>query len=132
VPKGYYVDSSIWRDYFENRSDRFRPLGEWAFEFFKNLNKDEDLVVLSDFLIDELVDFGPKVIPFLKDMKIQHVIIKVSDSQLNEAESITKVHFEDAVHAVLARDNSCILVSRDRHFLETTDMVETYKPEDLF
>lgn len=27
----YYLDACIWRDYFENREDRFRPLGEWAF-----------------------------------------------------------------------------------------------------
>ena len=35
--KKYYIDSNIWRDYFENRSDRFRPLGDWALMFFKEI-----------------------------------------------------------------------------------------------
>ena len=31
----YYLDTCIWRDYFENRSDKFRPLGDWAFSLIK-------------------------------------------------------------------------------------------------
>ena len=33
----YYVDSAIWRDLHENRTDKFRPLGEWAFELFRKI-----------------------------------------------------------------------------------------------
>ena len=33
----YYVDTAIFRDYCENRVDRFRPLGEWALAFFKKV-----------------------------------------------------------------------------------------------
>lgn len=29
----FYLDACIWGDYWENRSDNFRPLGEWAFRY---------------------------------------------------------------------------------------------------
>ena len=41
----YYLDTSIWRDYYENRSDKFRPWGEWALilinKILETYNKNE-------------------------------------------------------------------------------------------
>lgn len=48
--KRYYLDTSIWRDYFENRTDRFRPLGEWAFLFIKKAVQNSDLILYSGCL----------------------------------------------------------------------------------
>jgi len=39
--------------------------------------------------------------------------------------------FADALHAVLARDNSAVMVTWGRHFLELMDIVEVRKPEEL-
>ena len=52
--KKYYLDACIWRDYFENRSDNFRPLGEWAFRLIKKIIDEGGLFVISDHLINEL------------------------------------------------------------------------------
>ena len=34
--KRYYFDTCIWRDYFEDRKDKFRALGDLAFYLIKN------------------------------------------------------------------------------------------------
>jgi len=37
----------------------------------------------------------------------------------------------DALHAIVARDNDLILVTRDRHFRKLEDISKHYKPEEL-
>ena len=54
MTKKYYLDTSIWRDYFENRNDGLRPLGEWAFELIKMIIRNKDLFLYSDVVIQEL------------------------------------------------------------------------------
>ncbi len=50
-----YVDTSIWRDFYEDRKDKFRPLGEFAFEFFKMVKINQAKILYSDFIIKELL-----------------------------------------------------------------------------
>jgi hypothetical protein len=50
----YYLDTAIWRDLHENRTDRFRPLGEWAFELFRVIRKEKSIVLYSDLVVEEL------------------------------------------------------------------------------
>jgi hypothetical protein len=37
----------------------------------------------------------------------------------------------DVIHAILARDNRLILVTRDNHFRKLSDLAEFYKPEEI-
>ena len=37
----------------------------------------------------------------------------------------------DVLHAILARDNNFILVTRDKHFRELEDITKHYKPEEF-
>lgn len=58
----------------------------------------------------------------------------ISESQAKEAAILCKqrkVAFGDALHAILARDNNAIMVTRDKHFLGLADIAEVKKPEDL-
>jgi len=41
------------------------------------------------------------------------------------------VPFFDALHAVLARDNKAIMVTRDKHFDELLDITKYKKPEEI-
>ena len=50
----FYLDTAIWRDYFEDRRDGIRPLGEFAFQFLKNCEKKGCKVLVSDTVILEL------------------------------------------------------------------------------
>ena len=51
-----------------------------------------------------------------------------------EADKIIKernLPLGDVLHTLLARDNNLILVTRDKHFKELTDISKFYKPEEL-
>ena len=60
--------------------------------------------------------------------------VEIEGSQAREAASLSRkrhVAFGDALHAILARDNNAIMVTRDKHFLELNDIAEIRKPEEL-
>ena len=61
--------------------------------------------------------------------------MQVKKEQFQEAARIKrerKLPFADLLHAIIARDNSAIMVTRDIHFEDFEDIVATRKPEDLF
>ncbi len=138
MEKRYYFDTSIWRDYYENRSDRFRPLGEWALKLINEILESQDIILFSDFVIEELkVKYSEEEInKILEVVSKRDLLIKVniSEQQTIEAAKLCKekkVAFGDALHTILARDNNAVMVTRDKHFLELLDIVEIKKPEDL-
>ena len=133
----YYLDTCIWIDYFENRSDRFRPLGDWAIELINKIIKESGIFILSDHLLKELENkYSKKSLSKLFDILPEQLIIKTETNQRQAKEAFKlktrlSVPFGDALHAILARDNKAILVSRDKHFYELTKEVKVKKPEDL-
>ncbi|MEK6887021.1 MAG: PIN domain-containing protein [Nanoarchaeota archaeon] len=134
----YYLDSSIWRDLHEDRKDKFRPLGEWAFELLKKIRKNKDKVLYSDLVVDELMKaFNENVIKELFSiMSNGGLLEKVNVEKKHVKEAVELKHkynipFGDALHAVLARDNNAILVARDHHFEEIQHIIKAKKPEEL-
>ncbi|HLC47406.1 MAG TPA: PIN domain-containing protein [Candidatus Nanoarchaeia archaeon] len=134
----FYIDTCIWRDYFENRSDNFRPFGEWALELIRLIILKNDMILYSKVVIRELSEeYSHEEIENILSiaMKINSLKkVEVTDHQKIEARMLSKERgtaFADALHAVLARDNDAILVSRDRHFQDLTDIATVRKPEDL-
>jgi|SRR3989344_1646032 len=135
--KKFYFDTSIWRDYYENRSDKFRPLGEWALMLVNKIISEEHIVLYSDLVTTELkIHYTEEEIKKMFNVLHDDALVKVdiTFSQSEEAIILSKkrnVPFGDALHSILARDYNAILVSRDNHFLELTDIAEIKKPEDL-
>lgn len=133
----YYLDSCIWRDYFENRSDRFRPLGEWALRLIKKIIKENGLFIFSDHSIKELnKQYSPEELDKFFAIIPKQLIIKIETNsyQAREAFKIKKklnIPFGDALHAIVARDNNAIMVTRDKHFYELPEEAIIKKPEDL-
>ena len=134
MPVKFYVDTSIWRDYFEDRKDSIRPLGEFAFQFLKKCREKKASLLYSDALLFELKNF-PK--QWAKEMffSFKECLAKVaySQEQIDEARKIGKerqVPFNDAFHAIIARDNNAVLITRDKHFLGLKDIVESAAPEE--
>ncbi len=136
MAKKYYVDAAIWRDLHENRSDRFRPLGDWAFELFNKIRKDKGKILYSDIVIDELsIAYEKETIKNLFD-DISELLekVEIKKGQVIEAKKLSKkfkIPFGDALHGILARDNKAVMVTRDHHFEELQDMVDVKKPEEL-
>lgn len=134
----FYLDTCIWRDYYENRSDNLKPLGEWALQFLKNAVNNDDLIIYSDLTIKELcIKYTiEEVKDILEVIDKRDILIRINvmESQIKEAIMIRKkrnLAFGDVLHAILARDNNAILITRDEHFLELNDLVMIKKPEEL-
>ena len=96
------------------------------------------MVLYSDFVLHELsIEYSTSEIGKIFEIVSRHgLLVKVGVSSIQKKEAtslgrVRKVSFGDALHAVLARDNSAVMVTRDRHFLELMDIVEVRKPEEL-
>lgn len=133
----YYIDSCIWIDYFENRSDRFRPLGDWAFDLIKKVIDDEDLILYSELVEEELGEnYSAEEIEKIFSIVPSELFVKVNiiDKQIKESINLFKkfnIPKKDALHAILARDNNAIFVTRDKHFYEIYKKLTIKKPEEL-
>ena len=133
----YYLDTCVWRDYFEGRSDRFRPLGEWAFSPIRQAIQKSDLLLVSDLVEEELLSaFDQKDVDRIFSILPQGMMVRIetADVQLKEAIMIGKkfgVPVNDALHAVIARDEGAILVTRDKHFMGICEGLVVRKPEEL-
>jgi predicted nucleic acid-binding protein len=134
--KKYYIDTAIWRDLHENRQDKFRPLGEWAFQFIKKIIEKKDVVLYSELVVDELSkDYNEQEIKQIFEIVASTNLLNyvyINNNQIAEAKKLAKIiPFADALHAILARDNNAILITRDRHFESLYGFVEIHKPEEL-
>ncbi len=138
MAKIYYIDTSIWIDYFENRKDNLRPIGEWAFELIRTAVKDKATILFSNIVEEELLrqyskESIEKIFKIIGDKRLL-IRLACSEKQLKEGKPIARqrsIPLHDVLHAILARDNSAILIARDKHFQELTDIVVPYKPEEL-
>ncbi|MDP2749393.1 MAG: PIN domain-containing protein [Nanoarchaeota archaeon] len=131
----YYIDTSIWIDLYEDRKGfNGEPLGDYALKLLSFINSGTGKLVITDFLIRELShnysleEINGMFNPFCYDK------IFVSENQRKEAERIAKerdVPKGDALHAIIARDNNLLLVSRDNHFKQLRDIWPHHKPEEI-
>lgn len=131
----YYLDTAIWRDLHENRTDRFRPLGEWAFELIRKIREEKQIILYSDAVIGELIKYFENVDEIFRLAVEENLLLKVDikREQFVEAVNLCKklqIPHKDCLHAILARDNNAILVTRDRDF-EKINFVIVKKPEEL-
>jgi len=96
MPERFYLDSSIWRDYYENRKDKFRPLGEWALRLIKNIIENKNYILYSDFVIKELkIGYNKEEInKIFEIVNKRNLLIKVniSESQIKESAILCKMN----------------------------------------
>jgi len=137
MEKRFYLDTSIWRDYFEDRSDGIRPLGEFAFQFLKKCLKEKYSVLVSDKVEKELLRYysREKVNAVFSNFKEIIIKIKPTRKQVAEAGNIwiknnKEFPLNDILHAIIARDANAILVSRDFHF-RALEISECRLPEEI-
>ncbi|MCX6799466.1 MAG: PIN domain-containing protein [Candidatus Diapherotrites archaeon] len=132
-----YVDTSVWRDYFEERGDRIKPLGEFGFQFLKKCRQNKDTIIVSDIIISELEGGLPKESVQIIISEFSDLIIRVNhtEKQFREAAKMAReprhnIPLADALHAIIARDEGAVLVTRDGHFREI-GFIEVCAPEEL-
>ena len=102
--KNFYLDTNIWIDYFQNRTDGLRPIGEFAFLFIKNCINFDCKIIYSDLILFEL----NKVIEekmtkqLIEQHKLTLVYVKTQKNDFYEAKKLSnssQIHFQDALHA---------------------------------
>ena len=135
----YYVDTSIWRDLLEDRRDNIKPLSEFAFKFMQKILDEKHTIVFSKEIEVELrkrfkiEQINELIIErFAKENLVLYV--EADNSRVDEAEKLSlerKIPVYDALHAILARANQAILVTRDKHYEELQDIAEIKTPEQV-
>jgi predicted nucleic acid-binding protein len=129
----YYLDTSILLDCYEKRGRN----GEAALRLVMKIINTNSVVLYSDLHIQELRRLGysagevNEIFSILKPHCLRR--IHTSSFQKDEARKIA-VHCGvprgDALHAILARDNDALVVSRDPHFSRLRGIVEKRLPEE--
>ncbi len=133
----YYFDTSIWIDLIENRKGfDNEPIGNYALKLFAVIKLRKDELYISDVTVKELRKFydaeeiNSMILPFEK------IIRKIysSEEQRLSARIIARqrnVPSADVLHAILARDHTLKLITRDNDFRQLKDISDYYKPEDI-
>ncbi len=136
-----YCDACIYLDYLLNRSDRFRPLGDFAFHLFKRIIGCEFELVVSDWVLTELkghleseADWN-MFMSLLQQLKPKIVKVRTEEADREEARRrcTTDSHWQDNLHAVLAhKAGATILVTRNfSDFCDVQDLVQPRFPENI-
>ncbi len=137
--KRFYVDTNIWLDLAFERKDGLRPLGELAFTFFKKCMRNKWQILYSDLVLKELEkEISPSEIEKrcfgIISRKDQLIKVKSTLKQMHEAKRIStkeKVPWADAMHAIIARDNKAVIVSRNFHFENLSKIASVYLPDEI-
>lgn len=128
-----YLDTSIWLDHYLKRGKN----GDAALRLILKIIKDDLIIIFSNYNEKELKDlnFSPFEISELLSMIRWNLRkVQVNKEQFDEARRVSKqrsIPLGDAIHAVIARDNEAVLISRDHDFERLVDIVETKPPEEL-
>lgn len=136
MAKRFYVDTAIWRDYWEDRSDRFQKLGEIAEKFFERAIAEGWIIIYSDIVVAELLN----CFTYEELMEIFSIVntilcrVEGTEKQAKEAQRISdtrNIPPGDAMHAILAKAHNAVVVTRDKHFTRLRDIAEWKRPEEL-
>lgn len=132
MEEDFYLDTSIWLDFYEKRSVN----GELALKLILKIINEDLKVGYSDLHIKEFknLDYSQNeinsIFSIVKPNNIKHV--HIYREQTEEAKKIARqrnVPRKDALHAILARNNNLQLISRDEHFEKLKDISIAKKPE---
>jgi len=135
-----YIDTNVWIDFWEDRRDNIRPLGEFAFQLLKRVYECKFRVVLSSAVLKEIYLNYPKDIAdsIFKDLRACGKYIEVSyDMQdSSKAELLSEKYslpYNDCLHAVLAnKAGAKYIVTRNiKHFENLAGLAEPKLPEEL-
>lgn len=138
--KKYLVDTCIWRDFYENRTNKFnRNLGKLASDFFLKAIKNKFTILFCESLIWELrKEYNLKEINELLGLLDVQGILKRLEIEKKEHEYALflskkrKLPYVDCLTALLAKKHNAEIITRDKHFLvNLKDIATALRPEDI-
>ncbi len=137
MQKRFYFDTSIWLDFFENRNEPNFPKGDRARELVRKIIKEGGCLIMSEAVKNEMLERGYSrydIENMLFSFRRFIVNVYSTKRQFGKARDLSKkrnIPLFDALHALIARDNQAIMVTRDHHFDKILDIIKYKKPEEL-
>lgn len=131
-----YCDANVYLDYFFDRRDNMRPLGEFAFRVFQRAFGCEFRVAVSDWVLTEIRKNGAEkqMSELSKRLRESDKLVEVFSEQkdFERAEKLP-THYEDALHVALALKckASFLVTSNTTDFLPCSDLIECVLPMNL-
>ncbi len=135
------VDSNIFLDHYLDRKDNLLPLGDFAFEFFKNAVSCKYVVLITRdvvFEIGNVLGFSQKEVwenVFdLLSTKHKIELLEYSFEFTQKARVLAfkeRIPKTDALLIELAKHYNYAVVSRNFHFDFARKFVDIFKPEEL-
>jgi predicted nucleic acid-binding protein len=133
----YLIDTSIWVDLYEDRKGfNKEPLGDYALKLFSTIQATSSTIVITDLLMIELEsnyslsEIKGMFKPFEKIME-KKILTKEQREEAKRLGIERNIPPGDALHAIIARDENLILITRDKHFKKLIDISQHHKPEDI-
>ena len=128
-----YIDTNVWIDFFLNRNDGLRPLGDFAHELLIKTSQCKYEIVISDWLLKELTktdhigQYKELEGQLLEMGKIKYVRTEHRDIFSAKQER----HWHDALHEILAiKSKALYLVTRNIKDFKGKEITIIY-PENL-
>ncbi|MBU0760207.1 MAG: PIN domain-containing protein [Nanoarchaeota archaeon] len=137
MTKFYYLDTSIWLDFFENRDEPNFPKGEWAKRLVDWIIKERGKIICSEVIRNEMIVVGYskyEIEDWFFPLRRHLVFIYSDKKQFGRAKDLSKkrkIPLFDALHAIIVRDLKATRVTRDKHFDSLLDIVRYRKPEEI-
>lgn len=128
-----YIDTNVYLDFFKNRTDYLRPLGEFANQLFQNSRQCKYNILISPFVAKELQNKCNKkeLNIFLNEFKKigKLKLVRYSNEDINKAQKYQ--HWQDRLHEILAKKgNAKYLVTRNLKDFKG-DLIQIKLPENL-
>src|SRR3989338_7146499 len=133
----FYFDTSIWLDFFEERDEPNFPKSQWANNLPNKIIRTDGRIIVSDIVVNELILIGytlNEIENLLKPLKSILIFVEATKQQVGRARDLASkrdIPKNDALHALIARDDKAILVTLDNHFKKIRDIIEPNSPKKL-
>lgn len=133
-----YIDTNIYMDHFDNRTDGLRPLGEFAFELLRRVRNGDFIVIFSTLVSEELSynTYEERIKQLLEDLNENVIYTGILQDDAKLANRICKdrgTTFNDTLHAIISkRMNAEYFITRNfKDFEILQDFVKLKYPENL-
>ena len=133
----YYLDTSIWLDFFEERDELTFPKTTLAHKLLNKIVNNNDQIVVSDVVLFELGFLGyaqEEIKQLFQPLKSITIFLEATEKQVGKAKDLAakrNVPKGDALHTLISRDNKAILVSCDKDFQKLLDIAKPKSPREI-
>ncbi len=130
-----YCDTNVFLDFMDDRYDKLRPLGDFAFMLFKRGWECLFHLVFSDWNYEELRKFKSEeeINELLSYFENKKKLIRVSYTEKEKRDAMNKSsHWQDELHMIIALREDCdSFVTRNVNDFSFSSRIDIRCPENI-